>query len=249
MMDEEAFRRIASKIRNYTDFIYLHIMGEPLLHPELQSFLSIADACDLKVIITTNGTLLSKCGEILLTSPAVHKVNISLHSLEANEAPISFLDYMDHCIQFARESDGNKLVVFRLWNQGGLDQKNTQILNLIEETFPKPWRETTKGIGIGKRTFIEYGEKFDWPDLNAPDRSGRFFCYGLRDQFGILWDGTVVPCCLDHEGDIALGNIHSESLESILESQRAQAIYDGFRQGKAAEELCRRCGFASRFTG
>ena len=99
----------------------------------------------------------------------------------------------------------------------------------------------------GDRIFLEPGDKFDWPDLSAPEYPAPYFCYGLRDQLGILWDGTVVPCCLDHEGDLALGNLFEEDLDAILASPRAKAIYDGFSKKQAAEALCRRCGYAARF--
>ena len=103
------------------------------------------------------------------------------------------------------------------------------------------------GTQIASKVYLEPGEKFDWPDLNAPEEEGPYFCYGLRDQIGVLWDGTVVPCCLDHEGDIPLGNLLEQSMAEILESHRAKAIYDGFSKREAAEPLCRRCGYARRF--
>ena len=95
--------------------------------------------------------------------------------------------------------------------------------------------------------YLEHGDKFDWPELSAPDGGETGFCYGLRDQIGVLCDGTVVPCCLDHEGDLALGNLFTQEMEEILASPRANAIYDGFSSRKAVEPLCRRCGYASRF--
>ena len=104
-----------------------------------------------------------------------------------------------------------------------------------------------RGIRIGQKVYLEYGEKFDWPDLNAEDQGEAVFCYGLRDQIGILCDGTVVPCCLDHDGDIALGNLLEEDLERILSSNRVQKMQDGFSSSKAVEELCRKCGYARRF--
>ena len=94
--------------------------------------------------------------------------------------------------------------------------------------------------------YLERAGKFDWPDLSAGE-SGAQFCYGLRDQLGVLVDGTVVPCCLDHEGDVALGNLFTQPLTEILTSPRACALREGFSRRKPAEELCRRCGFAARF--
>ncbi len=247
IMTEAAFAELLPKIRPWSDYLYFHLMGEPLCHPKLEQFLSIAGDAGFKVIITTNGTLLSRTQEILLSSPSLHKVNISLHAFEANDLSVSFSQYLTDCFSFGQAAQGRKIVVYRLWNQGGADSFNSRILKAMEEYFPKPWLVGNKGTAIGNKIFLEYGDKFDWPDLNAQEGSDHVFCYGLRDQIGILCDGTVVPCCLDHEGDLALGNLHSQTLEEILSSPRAQAIYQGFSGHTAREELCRKCGYARRF--
>jgi len=246
-MTEEEFSSLLPKLRPYTDYLYFHLMGEPLLHPRLSRFLELAGEEGFKVILTTNGTLLGAQQEMLLSSPALHKVNISLHAFEANDLSIPFGEYLAGCFRYGKAAEGKKLTVFRLWNQGGAEKRNQEILAAMEEFFPKPWREERRGIRIGERMYLEYGDKFDWPDLAAPEGSERVVCYGLRDQIGVLCDGSVVPCCLDHEGDIALGNLHGQSLEEILETPRAKAICEGFLQGKAPEELCRKCGYARRF--
>lgn len=246
-MSEGEFSQILPKLQDWTDYLYFHLMGEPLCHPHLERFLELAGTHGFKVILTTNGTLLQKQQNILLSSPGLHKVNISLHAFEANDLSVPFDVYLQNCFSFAKAAEGNKLVVFRLWNQGGADARNQEILQAMEQFFPKPWVESRKGIRIGERIFLEYGDKFDWPDLSADDQGDKVFCYGLRDQIGILCDGTVVPCCLDHEGDLSLGNILDDSLEVILNSPRAQSIYHGFQHRKASEELCRKCGYARRF--
>ena len=244
-MRAEQFEKLLPKLRPYTEYLYFHLMGEPLCHPELNEFLELAK--DFKVILTTNGTLLARQQELLLSAPALHKVNISLHAFEANDLAVPFEAYLSDCFRFGRAAAGKKLVVYRLWNQGGADARNAEILSCMESYFPKPWAEKRQGIQIGDKVFLEYGEKFDWPDLQAEEDGGSLFCYGLRDQMGVLWDGTVVPCCLDHEGDLALGNLFDQSMEEILDSPRAKAIYDGFTAREAVEPLCRRCGYARRF--
>jgi len=243
----EEFIRLLPKIHPWTDYLYFHIMGEPLLHPHLEEYLRLAGEAGFKVILTTNGTLLAKQQEMLLSCPGLHKINISLHAFEANDLATPFEDYLADCFTFGKAAAGNKLVVYRLWNQGGLDKKNQQILDLLKIHFPGPWQEGNRGTRLDDKVFMEYGDKFDWPDLNAPEGSQRVFCYGLRDQLGILCDGTVVPCCLDHEGDLALGNLFSQEMAEILSSPRAKAIYDGFTSRTAREELCRKCGYARRF--
>jgi len=243
-MDREGFSFLLDRLQRWTDYLYFHLMGEPLCHPELGQFLELAGQMGFKVILTTNGTLLPQRQEVLLAAPALHKVNISLHAFEANDLDIPFLDYLDGCFRFGQAAEGKKLVVFRLWNGGGADARNPEILEHLERFFPKPWTQDRRGMSLGERIYLEYGDKFDWPDLAAPDGGERIFCYGLKDQIGVLWDGTVVPCCLDHEGDIPLGNLFEQELDDILDGPRARAICRGFERGRAAEELCRRCGFA-----
>ena len=247
-MTQEELDILLPRLRPWTDFLYFHLMGEPLCHPQLESFLESAGKQGFKVILTTNGTLLQQQQSLLLRSETLHKVNISLHAFEANDLAMPFETYLQQCFAFGKAAEGRKLVVFRLWNQGGLEEKNEAILTAMKAFFPEPWVQERKGIRIGNRVYLEYGDKFDWPDLSAADGGDRVFCYGLRDQIGVLCDGTVVPCCLDHEGDIALGNLLDSPLEDILESPRAKSIYEGFRNKKAAEELCRKCGYARRFT-
>ena len=139
------------------------------------------------------------------------------------------------------------MVSYRLWNSGGADELNEQIQETLKQYFPEDWVQERRGIRIGNRVYLEHGDKFDWPDLNAADGGAQVFCYGLRDQLGVLCDGTVVPCCLDHEGDLALGNLFTQDLAEILETKRARAIYEGFSNRNATESLCRRCGYARRF--
>lgn len=247
-MTVEEFDLLTDKLREYTDFLYFHLMGEPLLHPELAAFLEIAHAKDFKVILTTNGTLLNKKSEALVISPAVHKVNISLQSFEANpgEKPD---EYIKQCAGFAlKASEKGKICVLRLWNKNGLDSMNPQIEKLLENFFPKPWKESRASMKLKEKVWLEPGEKFDWPDLETGGGNDELFCYALRDQIGVLCDGTVVPCCLDRNGDMALGNLFEKDLSEIIESERALRIYNGFSGRKAVEELCRTCGYATRFS-
>lgn len=246
-MSEERFAWLLPRLRPYTDYLYFHILGEPLCHPKLGRFLELAQAQGFKVILTTNGTLLKQKQELLLASPALHKVHVSLHAFEANDLSVPFEDYLRDCFRFGQMAEGKKIVVYRLWNEGGQNEMNQKILEQLHEAFQEKWIHGRRGTAVGDRIFLEPGEKFDWPDLSAPERTGPFFCYGLRDQLGILADGTAVPCCLDHEGDIPLGNVFEEDLADILSTPRARAIYDGFSNGQAAEALCKRCGYAARF--
>ena len=247
IMKVEDFRVLVEKLRGSTEYLYFHLMGEPLLHPELGKLLAIAQELGFRVMITTNATLLPVKGELLLASGAVHKVNLSLQSFEANTGG-ELEQYLLACCDFVKKAAARGILCeFRLWNQGGLDRRNEEILSLLEKEFPKPWGESRNGQKLAERVWLDPGIRFNWPDLELEEQAKRTFCYGLRDQIGVLCDGTVVPCCLDHEGDIPLGNLFEKSLEEILSGPRARAIYDGFSRREAVEPLCRRCGYARRF--
>ena len=58
---------------------------------------------------------------------------------------------------------------------------------------------------IADRIFINQDYEFQWPALHEEEDDGKGFCHGLRNQAGILANGTVIPCCLDGEGVINLG--------------------------------------------
>jgi radical SAM protein with 4Fe4S-binding SPASM domain len=246
-MNKEEFKIVLTKIKPYTDFICFHLLGEPLCHPDFEAFLKIAEEMRFMVKIVTNGTLLSKNKDVLLNSKSHYRTYISLHSFEANDNNISFEKYLNDCFEYAKAAEGKKLVILRLWNNGGKDNLNDEILSKLENYFPKPWVEESNGMNIGNKIHVEYGDKFDWPTLESDDTNEKIFCYGLRTQIGVLADGTVVPCCLDNNGTINLGNIFETDLEEIINSERAQKIYNGFSNRNACEELCKRCSYVRKF--
>ena len=260
-MSEEDFQKIASQIKLFTDYIYLHVKGEPLLHPKLGRLLDISFDNGLKVNITTNGTLIDKAADVLLAKPAVRQINFSLHSFDGNENNLSKDTYIDRILCFANRAIAESAIIIslRLWNLDGAilteDQRkrNTAILQKIEENFNLPYQirgnlSQDKALKIGKRVYLNQDYEFKWPDLQEAEDTAPGTCYGLRQQLAILVDGTVIPCCLDGEGVIKLGNLHQESLAMIIQGTRAERIRQGFSRQLVVEELCRKCGFRKRFT-
>lgn len=235
------------RLVGHVEYVYFHILGEPLTHPELSLLLSIAADYGLKCCITTNGTLLKENETALLNAPRLHKLSVSLHSFEVNDGG-DMRSYLESvCSVCKRLAENDTICALRLWNGGGADKLNGEILAFLRNEFGSDWIKNRDGFKLGKNLYLENAAKFDWPDVNAEQRNVQF-CQGLRDQIGILSDGTVVPCCLDADGSIALGNIFEQSLDEILRGERAKLLYRGFSQRSPSEELCRRCGFAERFS-
>lgn len=254
------FSYILDEIKEFTDYIYFHVKGEPLLHPNIDELLDISYNKGFKVNITTNGTLLSKVKEKLIGKPALRQINISLHSFDGNNGMNSKNDYLDNIFEFIKlaRQDKSLIIALRLWNltENNLInkevKKNKEILNRIEREFKLPFKiEDTinpqRGIKIDDRIYLNQDSEFIWPDLKNQEFGEKGYCYGLRDQIGILVDGTVIPCCLDGEGKISLGNIFELKLSEILSSERATKIYDGFSNRVVVEEMCKKCGFRTRF--
>ena len=245
-MTMEEFRTAADKIRKVTEYLYFHVMGEPLTHPLLPDFIRYARSIGFKPAVTTNGTLLHLRGGELIDA-GVYKVNISVHSFE-DGAQADYIKYLTDCAEFAnRASEAGVLTVLRLWNRGCDDGRNMDTEAFFREYLAGEWKEGNRGYRIRNKLHVEFGDRFTWPDTACEDMGDSVFCYGLKDHFGVLCDGTVIPCCLDREGVINLGNIFTDDLDEVLHGDRATALREGFKNRKATEELCRKCGYARRF--
>jgi len=258
----EDFRKILDDIKPHTDYIYFHVKGEPLLHPKIDQLLDISHEKGFKVNITTNGTLLPKVRHKLLGKPALRQMNFSLHSFDGHEGSTDREGYLRNVLSFVREAvaASDLIVSFRLWNltqdnETNLQRmRNRETLAIIEEEFNLDYRIEEKvtpgsGVKLAERIYLNQDYEFDWPDLCAPEDDGKGFCHALRNQAGILVDGTVIPCCLDGEGIINLGNVYKTPFSEIVEGERANRLYEGFSRREAVEELCRKCGYRKRFGG
>lgn len=245
-MSLSEFSIIAEKLVGITEYMYFHVMGEPLTHPQLAEMIRHATEKGFKCAVTTNGTLLDRVGEQLIAS-GVYKVNLSVHSFEEGEED-SYLSYIMSLADFAdRASEAGVLTVLRLWNKGHDGGLNDKTLELLQHRLSGEWKWGARGARIRHKLHLEYGDRFEWPDMSCDNMGEAVFCYGLGDHFGILCDGSVIPCCLDHEGDITLGNVLESPLDLILSSDRAEAMRQGFKRRVATEELCQKCGYARRF--
>lgn len=258
-MEKEEFNHIIKEVKPFTDHIYFHLMGEPLLNENIEYFLMESERNDLKVNLTTNGTLLNKNVDKLVNAKALRQINISLHSFEANEKTVELKEYINNVTNFIKKARENSDIIcaIRLWNIDSKELKganglNSDILKMLEENLELDFslgeklQESNK-VKLKDKVYMNMAEKFEWPDIEIASIGEEVFCHGLRNQMGVLVDGTVVPCCLDSEGNINLGNVFKDSLKDILDGERATNIYEGFSRRRAVEELCKKCGYATRF--
>ncbi len=252
-MEVSEFRSVASALAPYVRYLYFHVMGEPLLHPHLDEFLSIAGEYGFRVCITTNGTLLAEAADVLCAhADVLHKVSVSLHSAEGNGERIGN-SYLASAVDFARRAaDVGIYTVFRLWNldtedRKGENRENERIEESLHRAFPKEWTRRPNGYRLARNIFLEYAGIFTWPTESDAEERDDGYCHGLLDQIAVLADGTVTPCCLDSEGEIALGNLLCTPLGEILASPRSERMRAGLKKGCFVEPLCKKCTYARRF--
>jgi radical SAM protein with 4Fe4S-binding SPASM domain len=257
----EEFKKIIAAVTPFTERVTLHLMGEPLLHPEFAEFIEVLNASTLKLDLTTNGVLMKKHQQLLCQPGALRQLNFSLQSYMDNFPDRNVEDYLQTLLQYTekvRYENPDLFINFRLWNlpmDGQVLQLPSDLLNLIhlfgryfgvslpnsvDVRAKKSWKLTEK-------IRVHWESRFVWPSLQNSSLGPNGYCYGVISQIGIHADGRVVPCCLDKEADIILGNILTMPLSEILSSERARAIVKNFEQGLACEELCQKCSFKSRF--
>jgi radical SAM protein with 4Fe4S-binding SPASM domain len=259
VMTEDLFEKIISQVEPLTEEVCLHLMGEPLGHPKLAEFVKICARYKVPVNLTSNGTLLNDERKRVLLQPIIRQVNFSVHSFEANFGEQDVSAYLRKIFMFTREAfecRPDLYINYRIWDLHdpvSLTNTNRKIREAIEKEFGYKLDSTSidlrrkKSYKIINRLYLNLDSRFEWPSPHAPFRSESGFCHGLSNHFGIHADGTVVPCCLDKEAVLKLGDANSESIEGILDSERAVKIARGFAQNKCVEDLCQKCDFIKRF--
>jgi radical SAM protein with 4Fe4S-binding SPASM domain len=257
-MTPEEFELITKRIKPYTEYIYLHVYGEPLLHPDLREILDLAGKAELKINLTTNGVLLNLDENHPYLQPAIRQINISLHSKGGYENSTGQKEYAERMLLFADHASmhSHTIISLRLWNLGGGSSNdhlfNEMVLERLQERFqfqaPNMHSNPRKrGIKIRDSLYLNFDQRFQWPVNTNTQTPVPGFCRGLKDQIAVLSDGTIVPCCLDAAGMINLGNIFTDHLDTILQKARTRQMMDGFKKRMALEPLCIGCSYKDRF--
>lgn len=232
-MDE--FRALLSKLKPYTDYLYFHVLGEPLMHPLINDFINEA-SLNFNVQITTNGYLIERIKD----NSNIRQVNISLHSFD-NKYNISLEDYMNNILNtIDKLINKNTYIALRLWVN---NDKQDKMIKMINEHYNCDIDLNSNNFKINKYLYIKKFREFIWPDLDNDYYEDSGTCYALRDHIGILVDGTIIPCCLDSKGVINLGNIYDDNIGDIINSRRVSVMLEGFCNHKKKEELCKHCHF------
>ena len=257
-MDLAFFEAVIKQAEAYTKEIACHVVGDPLTQSNLHAYLDIIHKYGLKAMLTTSGYFLKKHSYDTLFHPCVKQINISLNAFNKNDTSLTFEQYIKPVLALCEAKLERKEELFinlRVWNLDEMMSERTfnEILFLkLSETFDtslsleKVYEERPKSIRLASKILVHFDNYFEWPSLKNKNY-GHGTCQGLQSHVAILASGKVVPCCLDCDGIIELGDLHKNTLEEIVTSKRASAMLSGFKEGKAVEELCRKCSYKDRF--
>ena len=258
-MSLEKFDDLNFQLKPYTKELAYHMVGDPLVLSNLNEYLNISLKHDLKVNITTTANNINEKHYKALMNPTIKQINFSINSYNANSHKKSLDEYLNPIldfVKFAQEQKHEYFINFRIWNldeEKSAKEFNKKVFDKINETFntnidlENVYKERPKNIRIDRKIFFNFDEYFNWPSLENEIVSSNGFCYGLDSHFGILTSGDVVPCCLDQNACINLGNTNTTQISDILNSKRVKDIQSGFRKGIVVEELCQKCEYRTRF--
>ena len=259
IMNLDTFDRLNHELKDFTNELAYHIVGDPLVLTNLQEYLNISLKHNLKVNITTTANNISEKHYEALSNSTIKQINFSLNSYNANSHKKSFEEYLNpilEFVKFAQEKKHEYFINFRIWNldeEKSAKEFNKKVFDKINEVFSSNiniedvYKEKPKNIRIARKIFFNFDEYFSWPSLENEIISKTGFCYGLDSHFGILVNGDVIPCCLDQNACVKLGNTNSSQIADILNSKRVLDIQKGFRQNILVEELCQKCEYRTRF--
>ncbi len=257
-MTVDFFDSVVMQAKPYTSEVACHVVGDPLTLTNLQEYLDILQQHKMKAVLTSSGYYLKKHNYQTLFHSAVKQINISLNSYNKNDTSLTFEQYLNPILKLCDEKMKHKNEIFinlRLWNLNeSMSEKNynEKLFDIFSRHFgiildrDKIMKEKPKTIRLDRKILLHFDHYFEWPSLDNP-YYGDGKCQGLDSHIAILASGKVVPCCLDCDGIITLGDLQQHSLKEILSTDRTLAMVKGFRENRAVEKLCQHCSYKDRF--
>lgn len=241
----ENFKILISKIEEYTNYIYLHVLGEPFSHPNFDYLLSIIDKTNLNVQLVTNGTYLSKYPDIL-KHKCIRKISISIHSIDYVKLEEEYFENIDKLI-FEVSNNTNIKMELRFYNFENLKNNSLKYFNYLKEKYVFENTKKINSFKIKQNVFI-YSEKlFKWPNIKDKNYYPNGRCLGGDKMLSILTNGDVVLCCLDPYGHTKIGNIYQQELKDILKNELYLKHLNEMKKNKMTFELCKKCTYKLRF--
>ena len=231
-----------SQIKKHCDYIYLHVLGEPLLHPNFNEILNILDNKNISLQLVTNGTLLYKYPDIL-NHKCLRKLSISIHSIDGIEVENSYFETIDILIRNVKDTQ----LELRFYDFNNLSNKLRNYLDRLKKEYSFDITNKQNSYKLKNNVYIYFQQFFKWPNINDPVVGDTGTCHGAIDMIAINSNSDVTICCLDPLAHNHIGNLKHMSLDEILNSEEYKKYINDFRNRKINSDLCKRCSYRLRF--
>lgn len=113
-------------------------------------------------------------------------------------------------------------------------------ISLAADQLPMTYR-LQQGIVLTLWRAFTFANTRVGDDFALEDVQETVYCPNPFKQFAILWNGDVSLCCLDYDGQLKVGNIHEESIESVMHGEAAMKVRAAMLGQQPLPSVCRTC--------
>ena len=78
-------------------------------------------------------------------------------------------------------------------------------------------------------------------DFDLLEKNQSSFCPHPVTDVGVLWNGDVTLCCLDHDGELKVGNVQDSSLKSVIQNDAAEKLRASMLGKYPLPSICKTC--------
>ncbi|MFH1654819.1 MAG: radical SAM protein [Pseudomonadota bacterium] len=246
-MDYGLFKKIIDEVKDYTSAIILAVGGESLLHPQFFDMVRYASSNDIKILLNTNATLLTKEKVEQLLYSGIASISFAFdgfnkETYEKARVGADFEKTLDNIFYFLelkkrKEKKSPYTVLSILMLEIG-DCSGEE-----KEVFLKKFNGLIDEVRL--REVSTWGSTFEGVDTFNPRKHDRFFppCSRLWSTVCITWNGDVVPCVYDTNHEYVIGNIKENKLIDIWNSNKMLKLRQSMLDGDYLDllPLCGNC--------
>jgi MoaA/NifB/PqqE/SkfB family radical SAM enzyme len=242
-MPLDRFQQILDDICENRPLIKLYLSGEPLLHEGLFDMIEYAHGKNCQTAIHTNATLFTEAlSERILSS------SLTFLSFSFDGCTAEVYERLRPPAKFEQVGANIRRFLDLRRRSGRGPYANVEIIRMRDtEDFLKSFAEEWKACGVEEVSVVDYmtwlGTVPDRRDGKAAIFSGYTPCAAPFQHGCILSDGTVVPCCLDVDGRMPLGNVTEQPFREIwvgnaYRQLRLQMLTGGLGTGSICDACC-----------
>jgi radical SAM protein with 4Fe4S-binding SPASM domain len=246
-MDFELFKKIIDEVKEYNSYVWLHDFGESLFHPKIDLFIDYCADNGVMPFLSTNATILNEKNALKILNSKLETIILSLdgttkETYEKIRVNGDFDETKSNILNFLElKKKMHKTKPYTIIQTIRMKETEKEI-----EAFKEQWRGIADNILIKKFSV--------WADQVAgiknlseeeqryfPFRKERFPCSLLFKNVVVLWNGDVVPCCLDYDAKFVLGNVNENTLKEIWNSEKFNELRRNHIDGNYDNPLCKGC--------